>query len=48
MSRWDKLSMGDRAALVSLFVNNGVVDPKEMRRIYDNGGDVEDMFDFVW
>ena len=35
--------MGDRAALVSLFVNNGVVDPKEMRRIYDEGGDVGDV-----
>lgn len=43
MSRWDRLSIGDRAALVSLFVNNGVVDPKEMRRIYDNGGDTADI-----
>lgn len=43
MSRWDKLSMGDRAALVSLFINNGVVNPNEMRRIYDDGGDVENI-----
>lgn len=35
--------MGDKAALASLFVNNGVVDPKEMRRIYDEGGDVGDI-----
>ena len=43
MSRWDKLSIGDRAALVSLFVDNGVFDPKEMRRIYDEGGDTADI-----
>ena len=35
--------MGDRAALVSLFVDNGVFDPKEMRRIYDEGGDTADI-----
>ena len=35
--------MGDKAALASLFVNNGVVDPKDMRRIYDEGGDVGDI-----
>lgn len=35
--------MGDRAALISLFVNNGVSDPKVMRRLYDDGGDTEDI-----
>lgn len=43
MSRWDDLSMGDRAALISLFIKEGVSDPKIMRRIYDEGGDTADI-----
>ena len=42
MSRWDDLSMGDRAALISLFIKDGVSDPKVMRRLYDEGGDTAD------
>ena len=43
MSRWDDLSMGDRAALISLFIKDGVSDPKVMRRLYDEGGDTADV-----
>ena len=43
MSRWDDLSMGDRAALISLFIKEGVSDPKVMRRLYDEGGDTADI-----
>lgn len=43
MSRWDDLSMGDRAALISLFIKEGVSDPKVMRRLYDEGGDAADI-----
>ena len=34
--------MGDRAALISLFIKDGVSDPKVMRRLYDEGGDTAD------
>ena len=43
MSRWDDLSMGDRAALISLFIKEGVSDPKVMRRLYDEAGDTADI-----
>ena len=43
MSRWDDLSMGDRAALISLFIKEGVSDPKVMRRLYDEAGDMADI-----
>lgn len=43
MSRWDDLSMGDRAALISLFIKEGVSDPKVMRRLYDKDGDTADI-----
>ena len=43
MSRWDDLSMGDRAALISLFIKDGVSDPKVMRRLYDEAGDTADI-----
>ena len=43
MSRWDDLSMGDRAALISLFIKEGVSDPKVMRRLYDEGVDTADI-----
>ena len=43
MSRWDDLSMGDRAALISLFIKEGVRDPKVMRRLYDEDGDTADI-----
>lgn len=43
MSRWDDLSMGDRAALISLFIKEGVSDPKVMRRLYDKAGDTADI-----
>ena len=35
--------MGDRAALISLFIKDGVSDPKVMRRLYDEGGDTADV-----
>lgn len=35
--------MGDRAALISLFIKEGVSDPKVMRRLYDEGGDTTDI-----
>lgn len=35
--------MGDRAALISLFIKEGVSDPKVMRRLYDEGGDTADI-----
>lgn len=35
--------MGDRAALISLFIKEGVSDPKVMRRLYDEGGDTSDI-----
>lgn len=35
--------MGDRAALISLFIKEGVSDPKVMRRLYDDGGDTGDI-----
>lgn len=43
MSRWDDLSMGDRAALISLFIKEGVSDTKVMRRLYDEYGDTADI-----
>ena len=43
MSRWDDLSMGDRAALIFLFIKEGVSDPKVMRRLYDEAGDTADI-----
>lgn len=43
MSRWDDLSMGDRAALISLFIKEGVSDPNVMRRLYDEAGDTADI-----
>lgn len=43
MSRWDDLSMGDRAALISLFIKEGVSDTKVMRRLYDEAGDTADI-----
>ena len=43
MSRWDDLSMGDRAALISLFIKEGVSDPKVMRRLYEEAGDTADI-----
>ena len=43
MSRLDDLSMGDRAALISLFIKEGVSDPKVMRRLYDEAGDTADI-----
>ena len=35
--------MGDRAALISLFIKEGVSDPKVMRRLYDEAGDTADI-----
>lgn len=35
--------MGDRAALISLFIKEGVRDPKVMRRLYDEAGDTADI-----
>lgn len=35
--------MGDRAALISLFIKEGVSDPKVMRRLYDEGGNTGDI-----
>ena len=35
--------MGDRAALISLFIKDGVSDPKVMRRLYDEAGDTADI-----
>lgn len=35
--------MGDRAVLISLFIKEGVSDPKVMRRIYDEAGDTADI-----
>lgn len=43
MSRWDDLSMGDRAALISFFIKEGVSDTKVMRRLYDEDGDTADI-----
>lgn len=43
MSRWDDLSMGDRSALISLFIKEGVSDTKVMRRLYDEAGDTADI-----
>lgn len=35
--------MGDRAALISLFIKEGVSDTKVMRRLYDEAGDTADI-----
>lgn len=35
--------MGDRAALISLFIKEGVSDTKVMRRLYDKAGDMADI-----
>ena len=35
--------MGDRAALISLFIKEGVSDPKVMRRLYNESGDTADI-----
>ena len=35
--------MGDRATLISLFIKDGVRDPKVMRRLYDEAGDTADI-----
>ena len=35
--------MGDRATLISLFIKEGVSDPKVMRRLYDEAGDTADI-----
>lgn len=43
MSRWNDLSMGDRATLISLFIKEGVSDTKVMRRLYDEAGDTADI-----
>lgn len=43
MSRWDDLSMGDRAALISLFIKEGVSDTKVMRSLYDEAVDTADI-----